>query len=79
MSESTDMVVSLPTQIKNIGVVTDNSWNIEYAISKCHEALCPLDQEQLNRIGEEFPSLITVANMYAHHTPGKRAFKANGS
>jgi len=79
MSESTDMVVSLSTEIKNIGVMSDNSWDIEYAISKCHDALCPLDQEQLNRIGEEFPALITVANMYAHHTPGKRAFKANGS
>ena len=79
MSESTDMVVSLSTQIKNIGVVTDNSWNIEYAISKCHEALCPLDQEQLKRVGTELPAFIQIANMYATHTPGKRSFKVHGS
>ena len=79
MSESTDMVVSLSTQIKNIGVVTDNSWNIEYAISKCHEALCPLDQEQLNRVAEDFSAIITLANIYADYTPGKRRFEIDGS
>ena len=79
MSESTELVVDLGERVRNAGVMSGNKWNIEYAIEKCHEALCPLDQEQLDRVWEDIPALITLANIYADHTPGKRRFEIDGN
>lgn len=79
MSESTELVVALSDHIRDAGVINKNQWNIEYAIEKCHEALCSLDQEQLERVGDAFSAVIAVANIYADHTPGKRRFKIDAS
>jgi hypothetical protein len=79
MSKSTELVVDLGDHIRNAGVMSGNKWNIQYAIEKCHDALCPLDQEQLNRVAEDFSAIITLANIYADYTPGKRRFEIDGS
>ena len=79
MSESTELVVNLDKRIRNEGILDKNTWNIEYAIEKCHEALCSLDEEQLGRVTKAFSAVIEVANIYADHTPGKRRFTADGS
>ena len=77
MSESTELVVSLKDHIEDIGVVRDNAWDVSYAIEKCHEALCPMDDEQLSQVHQAIPELIQLANQYASRTPGKRVFKLN--
>jgi len=74
MSESTELVVSLKDHIEDIGVVRDNAWDVSYAIEKCHEALCPMDDEQLIQVHQSIPELIQLANQYAMRTPGKRVF-----
>ncbi len=79
MSESTELVVDLSDHIRDAGIISKNKWNVEYDIEKCHEALCSLDEEQLERVGEAFSAVIAVANIYADHTPGKRRFTADGS
>lgn len=75
MSESTELVVDLSDHIRDAGIINKNTWNVEYAIEKCHEALCSLDEEQLDRVKEAFSAFIAVANIYADHTPGKRRFE----
>jgi hypothetical protein len=77
MSDSTELVVSLKEHIVNVGVMSDNAWDVSYAIEKCHEALCPMDDEQLSQIHQAIPELIQLANQYAMRTPGKRVFKLN--
>ena len=79
MSKSTELVVDLSDHIRDSGIINKNKWNVEYAIEKCHEALCSLDEEQLERMEEAFSAFIAVANVYAEHTPGKRRFKLDGS
>ena len=77
MSESTELVVSLKEHIMDVGVTSSNAWDVSYAIEKCHEALCPMDDQQLSQIHQAIPELIQLANQYASRTPGKRVFNLN--
>ena len=72
---ATDLIVTLHDHIEDCGVI--DAWEIKYAIEKCHDALCPLDDEQLEVVSQAFPELITLANQYASRTPGKRVFRVN--
>ena len=74
MSESTEIVVSLRNFVEDAGVYTDGAWEVTYAIEKCHDALCPMDDEQISSIHQVIPELIQLANQYAMRTPGKRVF-----
>ena len=72
---ATDLIVPLQDHIEDCGVI--DAWEIRYAIEKCHDALCPLDDEQIDTISQSFPELITLANQYARRTPGKRVFRVD--
>ena len=72
---ATDLIVPLKDHIEDCGVI--DAWEINYAIEKCHDTLCPLDDEQLKTISQAFPELITLANQYASRTPGKRVFRVD--
>ena len=74
MSESTELTVPLNQKMIDIGVMSDNKWDIQRAIEYCHDALVPLDSQQLVVVEEHFPAIIVLANQYAQHTPGKRSF-----
>ena len=52
MSESTEIVVSLRNFVEDAGVYTDGAWEVTYAIEKCHDALCPMDQYAMRTPGK---------------------------
>lgn len=77
MSESTELVIPLREFVEDAGVYSDGAWEVTYAIEKCHDALCPMDDDQIASVNRQIPELIQLANQYATRTPGKRVFKLN--
>ena len=75
MSESTELVIPLREFVEDAGVYSDGAWEVTYAIEKCHDALCPMDDDQIASVNRQLPELIQLANQYALRTPGKRVFR----